>query len=169
MLRDKFEYGTGAKVVELVALVPLRVCAECAFEFTDSEAEDLRHEAVCHHLGLMTPTDIRGLRNRYGLTRAQFAEKTRIGEASLARWETGELFQTAANDNYLFLLTFPDNLELLDGRYEGEHPKNEEQSVVKASAPVFRGLDPDDVVVRRQEAAMFLTRYETVTEVSGCM
>jgi putative zinc finger/helix-turn-helix YgiT family protein len=117
-VRDVFQYGEGPKAVQLEAAVPFRKCADCGFEFTDAEAEDLRHDAICQHLGLMTPSEIIALRKELGLTRAQFAERSRIGEASLARWETGQLIQNAANDNYMYLLKFAENWERVHTRQE---------------------------------------------------
>ena len=50
------------------------------------------------------------------MTRAAFAEMTRLGEASLARWEKGLLIQNPANDQLLYLLRFPENVERLRAR-----------------------------------------------------
>ena len=47
---DKFQYGIGPKSVEVIVSVPVHTCT-CGFQFTDYEAEELRHEAVCQHLG----------------------------------------------------------------------------------------------------------------------
>src|SRR5437660_10670794 len=68
-----FPYGTGPETVELNVRLPVRKCANCGFEFLDEEAEDLRHEAVCRHLGVLTPAEIRALRESLGLSRADFA------------------------------------------------------------------------------------------------
>ncbi len=113
---DEFKYGSADKAISLKAYLPFRKCLECEFEYTDSEAEDLRHEAICRHLGVMTPNEIVALRKKYDLSRKEFSERTRIGEASLARWETGELVQNAAYDNFLYLLTFEKNLSLIERR-----------------------------------------------------
>jgi len=66
----------------------------------------------------MVPAEVLDLRSSYGLTRAEFAEATRIGEASLARWETGQLIQNPANDNFLYLLRFRENWERLKARFK---------------------------------------------------
>jgi DNA-binding transcriptional regulator YiaG len=154
-LKDRFQYGSGSKAVELEALVPFHRCIDCGFEFTGMEAEDARHEAICRHLGVMSPIEVVGVRQRYGMTRAEFAEKSRIGEASLARWETGQLIQNAANDNYLFLLCFAENIERLDARYAfSKFPG--EQVPVRVQTPEFRELEPADVSARRDQARNFL-------------
>jgi DNA-binding transcriptional regulator YiaG len=114
---EKFKYGAEGNAVELEARVPFRRCPTCEFEYTDAEAEDLRHEAICRHLKRMIPAEVAGVRKRYDLSRDVFAAKSRLGEASLARWESGQLIQNAAYDNYLFLLTFEDNMRRLEERF----------------------------------------------------
>ncbi len=66
----------------------------------------------------MIPADVAEVRKRYRLRREEFAAKTRLGEASLARWESGQLIQNAAYDNYLYLLTFEENMRRLEERTE---------------------------------------------------
>jgi putative zinc finger/helix-turn-helix YgiT family protein len=113
---ETFRYGTGEAAVELSALVPVHACASCGFEYTDAAAEDVRHEAVCRHLGILFPSQVIGIRKSFGFTRAEFAAITRFGEASLARWETGAITQNPANDQLLYLLQFPENMERLKER-----------------------------------------------------
>jgi putative zinc finger/helix-turn-helix YgiT family protein len=110
---DRFAYGTGPDAPQVTVQVPVRTCADCGFQFTDEEAEEARHEAVCRQLGVLPPSQIRELRKRYGLSRAEFARVTRIGEASLARWESGALIQNGAHDQYLRLISLPENFERL--------------------------------------------------------
>jgi putative zinc finger/helix-turn-helix YgiT family protein len=110
---EPFLYGVGTNAVELRASIQIRKCADCGFEFTDDAAESSRHEAVCRYLGVLTPEEILHIRKLNGLSRAEFAKLTRIGEASLHRWENGLLIQNPAMDSYLRLLAFPDNMERL--------------------------------------------------------
>jgi len=111
--REPFSYGIGDKAVELYSTISVRKCADCGFEFTDEAAENSRHEAVCRHLGVLPPADILKIRKESGLSRAEFARLTRIGEASLHRWENGLLIQNPAMDNYLRLLAYPENIQRL--------------------------------------------------------
>lgn len=104
---DSFEYGSGDAAVTLRVVLPVRRCKVCDFEFVDHEGEQLQHEAVCRHLGVLTPAEVREVRERYGMTRAAFAEVTGLGEATLGRWETGALIQNRANDTYLRLVRSP--------------------------------------------------------------
>ena len=100
---ERFTFGKDAEGVELCAEIPVHICAECGFEFVTSEAGRLKHEAVCRYLGVMTPQEISAIREEYGMSRAEFARITRLGEATLSRWERGILIQNAAYDRYLLL------------------------------------------------------------------
>ena len=71
-----FRYGAGASAVELNVTLPVRVCRSCGFEFLDHEAGTLQHEAVCAHLGVLTPKEIRGIRRMHGMSRAEFSRVT---------------------------------------------------------------------------------------------
>ncbi len=104
---DRFRYGTGDSAVDLPVDLPVRRCASCSFEFLDHEGERLRHEAVCRHLGVLTPAEVLGIRKRHGMARAKFARVTGFGEATLNRWENGLVIQNLANDRYLRLLDKP--------------------------------------------------------------
>lgn len=106
-----FPYGVGNDTVELSCEVPFRRCSDCGFSFIDGEAEDICHEEVCKHLGVMTPAKIRALRKLHGLTQAKFSEVTKLGEATLSRWERGVVIQNQAYDNYLYLLAFSKNFD----------------------------------------------------------
>jgi putative zinc finger/helix-turn-helix YgiT family protein len=119
---ETFAYGDGPEAVGLTVRVPVRTCNNCGFQFTDDIAEEVRHEAVCRHLGMMSPKEIQRIRKTYGMSRADFARLTRIGEASLARWESGQLIQSPAYDRFLYLLNFPENLERLKSRKPDEQP-----------------------------------------------
>ncbi len=99
-------------------MVPLRTCTSCGFEFLDEVAEDLKHDATCHHLGLLTPSEIRAIRKQYGLKRHEFAAVTGLGEATIGRWESGAIYQSSANDNFLRLLRDPRNMLELQRRAE---------------------------------------------------
>ena len=114
--RQAFQYGTGDTAVKLTAEMPVYTCLSCGYQFAGPEAEDARHEAVCRYLGVLTPQEIVAIREHGALTRSQFADLTRIGIASLKPWETGLLFQNAANDELVYLMVFPDNVARLRER-----------------------------------------------------
>jgi len=111
---DVYSYGTGEAMVELTVEVPVRRCEACDFEYLDDEAERLKHGAICQHLGVLSPDEIRYIRKELGMTRAKFAQVTGFGEASLNRWENGLTIQTHANDRYLRLLAaHPGNIQYI--------------------------------------------------------
>ena len=53
-----FEYGSGDTVAELHVRVPARRCEQCDIDFLDDVGEDIKHEAICKHLGVLSPREI---------------------------------------------------------------------------------------------------------------
>ena len=101
---ETFTYGLGENAVELHVRLPVRRCDACDFEFLDHVGERIRHETICRHHGVLSPWEIRAIRERRKLSRAAFADITGLGEATIKRWETAGVFQNTANDRYLRLL-----------------------------------------------------------------
>ena len=146
---EKFFYGEGSDVVELSARVPVWTCEQCGFGYTDGEAEEAKHEAVCNHLRVLPPAKIRFIRECYGLTQAEFARLTGFGVASMAKcWETGALIQGQAANRFLRLLaedkSLLTKLEAMD--------KEPSSPVV---APVFRTIISAEA---RAQASVFILR-----------
>lgn len=139
---ESFPYGEGDAMVTLSAEVPVHSCSECGFRFTDETADKILHDVVCRHLGVMTPDEIQAVRKRLGLSRAEFARQTRIGEASINRWERGALIQNPAMDAYIYLLSLPENLPALQNRRD---PKT-----AQTSAPTWQILAVTPEVKDRQ-------------------
>ena len=96
-----FTYGVGPDAAELSVTLPIHVCPSCGFECLDDEAETLKHEAVCAHLGVLPPGEIRSIRRMHGMSRAAFSKMVGVDEADLVRWEEGILIQSAAHDRRL--------------------------------------------------------------------
>ena len=136
-------------MAELTVDVPVRRCEDCDLEYLDDEAERLKHGAVCRHLGVLTPDEIRHIRKGFGMTQAEFAQVTGIGVASLNRWENGLTIQTQAYDRYLRLLTaHPSNIRDLE-RFTNLVPSL--QSEVP-SGNRFRVLDVTQNLLKEQES-----------------
>lgn len=131
---QSFQYGKVGQEVTLSAEVPVLRCGSCGFAFTGERAEEARHAAVCSHLGVQTPAEVVALRTQLGMSQAEFARLTRIGIASISRWETGALIQSAASDQFLFLLHYGDNLERLRSRER--RPASSEAAVASKSSCV---------------------------------
>jgi HTH-type transcriptional regulator/antitoxin MqsA len=115
IITDRFDYREGKRQIAVVAEnVPVQVCSHCQETFSGPEAGLIRHRAICQALGLLTPEEIGAIRERLGLSQAEFAKLTGIGEATISRWERGRLLQNKAMDRYLRLLaTNPDNVRIL--------------------------------------------------------
>ena len=136
-------YGEGSDAVHLQVDIPVRTCRACGFRFTDDEAEDAHHEAICRHLGVLTPLDIRSLRKLYHLSRSEFARVTKLGEATLGRWERGALIQNTAYDQFLYLLGFEENWDRLRDRVEGR-TGDVHALDAKGATPSFRAIKPTE-------------------------
>lgn len=143
-----FDYGSGESVAELSVNVPVHSCASCELEFLDEPAEVLKHEAVCKHLGVLTPAEIRRIRESHGMSRVSFAQVTGLGEASLNRWENGLNIQTHANDRYLRLLKNPRTMRELQALTD---PQVSPRPAITATGERFRVLTVNSVVLKEQE------------------
>jgi len=154
---ERFQYGDKEdEGAILSAQIQIHHCESCDFSFTTEEASEARHEAVCRHLGVFTPKEVRSVREQYSMSQAEFSELAKIGKASLARWESGSLIQNQANDNLLYLLTYADNKVRLQEK--GEFQK---AGTLKLAAnvivfrPKFRSITDSEVERLTREADKF--------------
>ena len=143
-----FNYGPEESTVELTVYGPVRRCEDCEFEYLDEEAERLKHEAVCRHLGVLSPAEVRRIREGFDMTRAKFAQLTGLGEATLNRWENGLSVQTHAYDRYLRLLTRPGNKRVLEELVDSDNPS--QTSILPKMQ--FRVLEVTDNWRKEQES-----------------
>ena len=109
----EYVYGSGETAVKLDVKIPVHECMQCDLQYTDWEAEEIKHNALCRHFGVLNPTQIKQLRQQHGMPRSAFAQLTGLGEASLNRWEKGINIQNVAHDRYLRLLDDPTILHQL--------------------------------------------------------
>ena len=110
---EDFAYRAGGSEYAVHAVIPVHTCAACGESFLSEVGERARHRAICGAMQRLTPEDILALRQRLSMSRKAFAELSGVGEASLARWETGELIQNESNDNLLRLLLIDENVRTL--------------------------------------------------------
>lgn len=115
---QSFAYGSPGDQANLTASMPVFTCKDCGYEFFDERGEAARHAAVCRHLGVHTPEEIRHVRESSGLSRAEFCQLTGFGSASLQRWEAGLVVPSASSDRLIFLLRNAENVEQLRRRME---------------------------------------------------
>jgi putative zinc finger/helix-turn-helix YgiT family protein len=145
---EQFFYGEGPDAVELKARVAVWTCGQCEFAYTDGDAEEARHEAVCHHLRVLPPAKIRLIRESYGLSQAEFARVTGFGIASIKRWETGALIQGQAANRLLRLLSE-------DRSIIKKLRAMDDEISLPAVTPVFRTAISKDM---REQASHFVLR-----------
>jgi putative zinc finger/helix-turn-helix YgiT family protein len=98
LVEHEFQHGSGDDAVCLRVELPVWTCDACELEYTDEDAEVIRHAAVCRHLGRLTPSEIKVIRCAGAMTQQQFAAKLNVGVASVKRWELGTVIQNAAYD-----------------------------------------------------------------------
>jgi putative zinc finger/helix-turn-helix YgiT family protein len=105
-IADHIEYrddGGEPRAIEVLN-IPVGVCPNSGERYFGPVAARVQHAAVCRALGLLTPEEIQAIREDFGLTQAEFARLTGIGEATTSRWERGRMLPNRAMDRYLWLL-----------------------------------------------------------------
>lgn len=122
---EKFEYGAGEKVALLSVYIPVNECKNCGYEFAGEKADELRHDAICNHLKLLTSGQIQAIRMRLGGSQKSFAELSHLGVASIQRWEKRQVLQSESNDMYLRLLEFPENVKRIERWNSGRDMEQE--------------------------------------------
>lgn len=115
-ITDRFDYkledGTSMEIE--AADVPVQICENCGEQFLGANAARIQHAAVCRALKLLTPEEIRTIRENLGLTQPEFALLTGIAEATISQWEAGRILHNRAMDRYLRLLAAnKDNVRIL--------------------------------------------------------
>lgn len=104
-VRDEFDYGPEENRVRVVAEdVPVMACSQCGETLHGPDAARVWHLAICRTLELLTPEQIKAVREGLGKSPAAFARLTGIAEKTLSRWEAGRLLPTRALDRFLRLL-----------------------------------------------------------------
>lgn len=99
------------------------VCPFCGEIIGDSrvEGKNLRraYSAYCSAHGLMTPDEVRGLRNGYGLSLREFSKFLGFGEQTVARYEAGAIPDDSHNTMLMLAATASGAASLLSVR-EGQ-------------------------------------------------
>jgi putative zinc finger/helix-turn-helix YgiT family protein len=144
-----FTYGTDGDVEQITAKVPAKKCLDCGFRYLDAAAHEKCHEALCDHLGVMSPSKIKGLRMYLGLTQSEFAKITGLGEATLSRWERGLVIQNKAYDNYLYLLGLEGNLRKI-AEHRRKTSLGEAQTTLDSNRPTFRKVHRTNDLLDKQ-------------------
>ncbi|MBE7635471.1 type II toxin-antitoxin system MqsA family antitoxin [Sneathiella sp. P13V-1] len=127
---EDIQYGSSGKSVTVD--IPVFICPSCSFVFSGEEAETVIHDAICKDMGVLTPSEITEIRRKLGLSQEKFAELTKIGVASIKRWESGKTIQDASKDTYLRLLAIPEVMDKL------ERINNKAKQLPTKKEPKFR-------------------------------
>lgn len=93
-----FNYGFD-EYLPLTALVPVFECSSCGFAYTDGDAEEIRHNAICYHFGVLTPKEIKAGRESKQLSIEELALQCKIPSPLLERFETATLIQSKEVDD----------------------------------------------------------------------
>ncbi len=90
-------------------------CGEILLRYQD--ARRLSQDAAAIYRkkhGLLSAEEIRGIRERFGLTQADVARLLRLGANTVSRWESGRNVQTGAMDILLRMIRdLPGSLDYL--------------------------------------------------------
>lgn len=101
---------------EIRTVSKIRVCSECREELFDEllDEENIKraYDAYRKKNDILSPEDIKSIRELYGLSQKAFAKILNIGEASIARYETGALPEKSLS-NMIMLLKEPENMQRL--------------------------------------------------------
>ena len=105
--RGKLRLPVNGEEVAVPSAVHLSCpkCHEVVLRYQD--ARRLSEDAIAIYRrkhGLLSADQIRGIRERFGLTQADFARLLRLGANTLSRWESGRNVQTEAMDTLLRLI-----------------------------------------------------------------
>ncbi|NNG67895.1 type II TA system antitoxin MqsA family protein [Caldanaerobacter subterraneus] len=144
---------------KIKALARIRICSICGEELFDEELEEENIQRVYDIYrkkhGILSPEEIKNIRESYGLSQRAFAKLLGIGEASIARYETGALPEKSLS-NMIMLLKDPKNMEkLLEKNEEALTPRekirllrrleemkgDDEENAVKISKELYNLLE----------------------------
>jgi HTH-type transcriptional regulator/antitoxin MqsA len=96
-------------------------CASCGAERATLDQVDAAREAAAEKLrreeGIMSPAEIRDLRNSLGLSQAELERALGLGPKTVVRWESGKVMPNQATSALLLLIgRDPSALEFLASR-----------------------------------------------------
>jgi putative zinc finger/helix-turn-helix YgiT family protein len=99
---EEFEYDLGDETIKVTARdVPVERCDSCGMIASGPDAAKLRHEAVCRASELLTPSEIKAIRETFGWSQQHLADLTGLGIATISRCERGRLLQNRSTNKVL--------------------------------------------------------------------
>ncbi len=95
-------------------------CNQCGeIVFDAAEAEKYDKQIIDKHReieGLLLPSEIKAIREKYGLKQQEFEKILGVSSPSVSRWETGKVIQSKPVD--LLMRAYNDSPELMHNRME---------------------------------------------------
>jgi putative zinc finger/helix-turn-helix YgiT family protein len=79
-------------------------CSSCGEEILPDELTEAIEAEQYRRLGLLSPANIRQVREKTGLSAVEMAHLLGVGEKSFTRWENGRSIQNKSNDTLIRLL-----------------------------------------------------------------
>jgi DNA-binding transcriptional regulator YiaG len=116
LVSEVFEYGEDEDpVIVRTEYVPTENSDFCGESFSGPQAAKIRHEAIGKALGLLSPREIRALREGLGQSLERFATLIGVKTDRLSQWENGTAWQCRTADRLLRLLgTRHENVQHLE-------------------------------------------------------
>ena len=80
----------GSQIVERIAVkIPVTRDSETGETVLTPEAHERIEQTQARHMGLISASELRTIRQRLGLTQRELGNLIQVGEKSYTRWETG--------------------------------------------------------------------------------
>ncbi|MBI2803814.1 MAG: type II toxin-antitoxin system MqsA family antitoxin [Planctomycetes bacterium] len=99
---EDFDFDLGDERVAVQARnVPVEKCDTCGEIMSGPAAARVRHDAICRAVGLLTPSEIKAIREKFGWSQQHLAALTDFGIATVSRWERGRLLQNRSANKVL--------------------------------------------------------------------
>ncbi len=122
---ETVEQGFTVRGEPIDVLGQIHYCGQCGealvAEDNDSALLEKAYSSYRTKHGLLSPQEIRALREKYGLSQRSFAKLLGWGDITIHRYESGAL-QDIAHDSLLRLIQDPSNLETLLGSAKNRIP-----------------------------------------------
>jgi len=133
---EELDYDLGEETIKVISRdVPVERCDACGMVASGPAAAKVRHEAVCRAVGLLTPSEIKALRDKFGWSQQYLADLTDFGIATVSRWERGRLLQNRSNNKVLKAIRdCPPFREYLEGLLASKTRKHASAPAVLTSA-----------------------------------
>lgn len=109
--------------VMIVADATWEECENCGQQLLSPELNRKLEDISLQRQGLLSPSRIKGIREKLGLTQAVMAERLGVGEKTYTRWESGRSIQNKSSDNLIRLMDrAPEQFAVIEAQRDPERP-----------------------------------------------